>query len=74
MDLLPRLSYLPTKRKYLHRPSGAIRIDVDLWSNTHILIPFQALTVPVIVLEERHIQLYAFDIPKFCSVWEEGHS
>ena len=45
----------------------------NLRSNTHILIPFQVITVPVIVLNKRHVQLDPLGVPEFETAREEGH-
>ena len=48
----------------LHCPNAGIFISVHLWSDTHILVTFQASTVPIVVLNERYIQLYTLEIPE----------
>ena len=48
--------------------------DVDLLSNAHIPKPLQAPTVPVVILDERYVQLYAFHVLKFESVGEDADS
>lgn len=55
----------------LHCPNAGILVSVHLWSDTHILVTFQAFTVLVVVLNERNIQLYTLDNPELCPTCEE---
>lgn len=49
-------------------------VDIYFSSDTHILIPFQAATISIIILHKGHIQPHTFDIPEFRSMGKECHA
>lgn len=58
----------------LSRHDDLYRLAFKFSSDAHILIPFEAITIPIIVFNKGHVQLHTFDVPEVCSAGKEGHA